>query len=42
MKTIDYECKKVLNKLKGCSPNDVGKILKEYFKLKKSKEIKKR
>ncbi len=40
MKNVDYECRKVLNRLKTCSPNEVGKILKEYFKLKK--ESKKR
>ena len=40
MRNIDLECKKVLNKLKSCNPNEVGKILKEYFKLKKEKNNK--
>ena len=40
MKNIDIESKKVLNKLKRCNPNEVGKILKEYFKLKKNKNNK--
>jgi hypothetical protein len=35
MKNIDLECRKVLNKLKNCNPNEVGKILKEYFNLKR-------
>ena len=38
MKNIDIECRKVLNKLKNCNPNEVGKILKEYFKLKKEEK----
>lgn len=38
MKNIDYEHKKVLNKLKSCNPNEVGKILKEYFKLKRKEK----
>ncbi len=35
MKKYDGEYKKVLNKLNGAEPNEVGKILKEYFNLKK-------
>ena len=35
MKNIDLEGKKILNKLKNCNPNEVGKILREYFNYKK-------
>ena len=31
MKHIDYEKRVLLEKLKYCEPNQVGKILKEYF-----------
>lgn len=35
MRKYDFEKKKVLDKLTNASPNEVGKILKEYFELKK-------
>lgn len=35
MKRYDGEYKRVLNKLKKASPDEVGKILKEYFNLKR-------
>ena len=35
MKRYDGEYKKVLKKLTGAEPNEVGKILKEYFNLKR-------
>ena len=38
MKNIDIEQRKILNKLKRCNPNEVGKILKEYFKLKRKEK----
>lgn len=38
MKKIDYESRKLLHELKNASPNQVGQILKRYFKLKKDKQ----
>ena len=35
MRRYDKEYKKVLNKLSSAEPNEVGKILKEYFNLKR-------
>lgn len=35
MRKYDSEYKKVLNKLNHAKPQEVGKILKEYFALKK-------
>lgn len=35
MRKYDFEKKKVLDKLTNASPNEVGKILKEYFELRK-------
>ena len=37
MRKYDAEYKKVLNKLTYAQPEEVGKILKEYFSLKKKK-----
>ena len=37
MRRIDYESKKILNELKHASPNEVGPILKKFFKLKKDR-----
>ena len=37
MKHIDYEKRVLLEKLKYCEPNQVGKILKEYFNKLKEK-----
>lgn len=37
MRRIDSESRKILNELKRASPNQVGQILKKYFKLKKDK-----
>ena len=38
MRKYDGEYKKVLNKLNGAEPKEVGKILKEYFNLKRRKK----
>lgn len=38
MRKYDGEYKKVLNKLTNAEPNEVGKILKEYFNLKRRKK----
>ncbi len=38
MKKIDYEKRKVLEELKNASPNQVGRILKKFFKLKKDSQ----
>ena len=35
MRKHDFERKKILDKLTNASPNEVGKILKEYFDYKK-------
>ena len=35
MRRYDGEYRKVLNKLNNAEPNEVGKILKEYFNLKR-------
>lgn len=35
MRRYDKEYKKVLDKLSSAEPNEVGKILKEYFNLKR-------
>ena len=35
MRKYDKEYRKVLNKLSSAEPNEVGKILKEYFNLKR-------
>ena len=37
---IDKDYKKVLDKLNAAEPNEVGDILKEYFRLKKRKNKK--
>ncbi len=37
MKKIDYESRKILNELKNASPDQVGGILKRFFKLRKDK-----
>ncbi len=38
MRKIDYESRKILEELKHASPNEVGQILKKFFKLKKDKK----
>ena len=38
MRKYDGEYKKVLNKLNGAEPKEVGKILKEYFNHKRRKK----
>jgi len=38
MRKRDKEYQKVLNKLTYAEPQEVGKILKEYFHLKRKKE----
>ena len=40
MKRIDKDYKKVLDKLNAAEPNEVGDILKEYFRLKKRRNKK--
>lgn len=40
MKRIDRDYKKVLDKLSVAEPNEIGGILKEYFRLKKRKNKK--
>ncbi len=37
MRKYDPEYKKILDRLTYCEPDEVGKILKEYFRLKKNK-----
>jgi len=39
MRKVDKDKREVLEKLKHASPSEVGEILKEYFSLKKKKEL---
>lgn len=39
MKKFDKEYKEILDKLKTAKPSEVGDILREYFSLKKKKEL---